>query len=119
MTRNFTDKEKEYLRIASRFLKEVGLYDLWIRYLYDSDSHPTWREKECEEPHQILSWTLFTDFVETHRGDLDLKGYCIYEIFIEYLKKMNTGYPNDDYGILDVDKEKKKVKFRDYLHRWK
>lgn len=116
MTRNFTDKEKEYLRITSRFLKEVGLYDLWIRYLYDSKSKPTWREKECESIKNILSWTLFTDFVEKYRGDLDLRGFCIYEIFCEYVRKMHPEYPvgllSRSVNLLDIDKEGKKIRWK-------
>lgn len=116
MTRNFTDKEKEYLRIASRFLKEVGLYDLWIQYLYTPNSHCSWRDKECENITDILGWTLFTHFVKEHKRRIKLGDWCMFEIFGEYVKKMHPEYdgtfPYFSRNRLDIDTENKKVEWK-------
>ena len=114
---NFSDKKKEYLRITTRFLKEVGLYDLWLKYCYEhSKKYENWLETLDEKItiQEILGDTNFTNFVKGHRK-LDLKGYYIYEIFGEFLLKTNSEYCDelDEYSysinMLDVNIEGKKV----------
>ena len=111
---NFSDKQKEYLRITSRFLKEVRLYDLWLKYCYSKGWALNWIETlDGElEVQDILGKTSFTTFVKKYRK-INLDGYCIYEIFGEYLKKTNSEYSDKLYGksinMLNIDIEGKKV----------
>ena len=111
--------KREYLRLASRFLKEVGLYDLWRQYIYDQHNFMSWLQKsdyqlkECD----ILGCTCFTDYVIAHRPQFKsiLGGYCVYEIYTEYLRKLNPiyedklHYESTSHGMVSVNKEKKKV----------
>jgi hypothetical protein len=113
MTQNFTDEKKEYLRIASRFLKEVGLYDLWIKYCYNTKTSKSWAYEKCRDATDILGKTSFTRWVRDHSSNPELlhileDGICVYELLGEYLFKVDgkVCYWQD---YLDVDIEKKKV----------
>ena len=113
MIRNFTKEKKEYLRIASRFLKEVGLYDLWLKYCYDPNENKNWINKGKLGITDILGCTSFTDYVIRHKPQIDVNGYCIFEIFGEYVLKMHPEYgymvSDESYDMLTVDKEGKKI----------
>lgn len=121
MMSNFSSQTKEYLRISSRFLKEVGLYDLWIRYCYDPKKSKTWVDKDLLLHKElkitdILGCTTFTDYVIKHRPKAINKfsySYCIYEVFGEYVKKMHPEY-TDKVGfsstdVVSINEEKKKI----------
>lgn len=114
MTPNFTDEKKEYLRMTSRFLKEVGLYDLWIRYCYSPNTSKSWLYEKCKDATDILGKTCFTTWVKNRSNNKRLcqvlNEMCVYELFGEYLTKMN----NDNKYVgskeyLNIDIEKKKV----------
>ena len=114
---NFSSQTKEYLRIASRFLKEVGLYDLWIRYCYDPTKCKTWVDKEKCGITDILGCTTFTDYVKKHRPKAIKKFfycYCMYEVFGEYVKKMHPEYADkvgcSSRNVVSINKEKKKIR---------
>ena len=113
MIRNFTKEKKEYLRIASRFLKEVGLYDLWLKYCYDPNENKNWVNKEKLGITDILGCTNFTDYVMRHKPQIDVNGYYIFKIFGEYVLKMHPEYgymvSDESYDMLTVDKEGKKI----------
>jgi hypothetical protein len=114
---NFSSQTKEYLRIASRFLKEVGLYDLWIRYCYDPTKCKTWVDKEKCIITDIIGCTTFTDYVIKHRPEAVrnfASVYCLYEVFGEYVNKMHPEYGHvySTRDILYIDKNKKKVRIR-------
>jgi hypothetical protein len=113
MIRNFTKEKKEYLRIASRFLKEVGLYDLWIKYCYDPDQSKNWIKKEKIGITDILRCTNFTYYVIRHKPRIDVNGYRIFEIFGEYVLKMHPEYEymvsDKSYDMLTIDTERKKI----------
>ena len=121
---NFSDKKKEYLRITTRFLKEVGLYDLWRKYCYEHNKkYGNWLETLDEgiTIQEILGDSNFTNFVKGHRK-LDLKGYYIYEIFGEFLLKTNSEYCDevDEHSInmLGINIEGKKVTWNDLENSW-
>ena len=113
---NFSKDKQEYLRITSRFLKEVGLYGLWIKYCYGTRNAMSWVNSEKCSITDILGCTCFTDFVLQHKqknGDT-IYGYCLFEIFGEYVKKMYPNYEelvfDSSKGMVSIDKEKKKIK---------
>lgn len=107
---NFSKNKKEALRIASRFLKEVGLYDLWIRYLYNPDTAKNWIDKSdyIFEYSDILGGTNFTDFVHKHNRDSKFGLFLMYELLECYLAALKK--PSGVCGPVTIDKEKKKVK---------
>jgi len=107
---NFSENKKEALRIASRFLKEVGLYDLWIRYLYNPDTAKNWIDKSdyIFEYSDILGGTNFTDFVHKHKRDSKIGLFLMYELLEYYLAALKK--PSGVCGPVTIDKEKKKVK---------
>ena len=114
MEKIINDKKKEYLRIASRFLKEVGIYDSWIRYCY-RPKHNVWFNK-VNTITDILANTTFTTFLLKEKPHLKkVFGcyYCAYEVFGEYVKKIYPEYENEvneaTRGIVWIDREKKKV----------
>lgn len=112
MTQNFTDEKKEYLRMASRFLKELGLYGLWIRYCYNPKTSKNWLHEKCNDATDILGKTSFTGWVKDYTADKNMirvldNNICIYELFGEYLKKVEQKDVWQDY--LNVDIEKKKI----------
>lgn len=111
----FSEDKKEALRIASRFLKEVGLYDLWIRYCYDLTTNKNWIEEPLRNITDILGKTCFTDYVLKHRASFLLRNvldeYCTYELFGEFVKKEYPQYEIHEYssGVISIDKERKRV----------
>ena len=121
---NYSDKKKEYLRITTRFLKEVGLYNLWVKY-YNTHKmlDDCWIENLQEDLciQDILGNTSFTNFVRRHTH-LRLRGYAIYEIFGEYLRKTKSKYIKevDEYSnnMLNVDVEGKKITWNDLEDSW-
>lgn len=111
---NFSENKKEALRIASRFLKEVGLYDLWIRYLYDPNTAKNWIDKPNYkfEDSDILGGTNFTDFVYKHQRDSKIGvSFLMYELLEYYLAALKR--PSGVCGPVTIDKEKKKVKIHE------
>ncbi len=121
---NYSDKKKEYLRITTRFLKEVGLYDLWVKYCNTHKMvYDCLRENLREDLYiqDILGKTNFTKFVRRHTH-LRLKGYAIYEIFGEYLRKTKSKYIKEVYeysnNMLNVDVEGKKITWNDLENSW-
>ena len=114
MMSNFSKDKKEALRIASRFLKEVGLYDLWIRYCYDHRTSKSWIKKPLRYMTDILGQTCFTEYVRKHKPSFVIpEGYCIYEFLGEYIKKKypeySTKVQNSSRGCVIIDKERKRV----------
>ena len=66
---SISPKKKEAIRIASRFLKEVGLYDLWIKYRYDNATNSSYGLDKWDDRFilsDILGNTGFTRFVRQH-----------------------------------------------------
>lgn len=122
---SISPKKKEAIRIASRFLKEVGLYDLWIKYRYDNATHSSYGLDKRDDRFllsDILGNTGFTRFVRQHDRWKDTcrrNGICIYELLgayinAEYPQYVEEGWePREIYECakshLVVDKEKKKI----------
>lgn len=121
MTQNSINKlliPKEYFRIASRFMKEVGLYYYWMQFLNDKTAKKNWfNETEDYNITSVFGCTHITSYLEKRGIKLPHDVY-LYEVFVDYLREM---HPNllktiDDDSIkftctnlLKVDKEKKKV----------
>jgi hypothetical protein len=111
---NFTDKKKDAFRIASRFIKELGLYDVWLKYLYDPKTTKTWLDKDDEHFYtdDILGCSTFTDYVNDHKLTFKTHGYFMYELLQFYLAALR-----DPKGIcypVKIDNEKKKITLLDY-----
>lgn len=117
---SISPKKKEAIRIASRFLKEVGLYDLWIKYRYDNATHSSYgldKSDDCFILSDILGNTSFTRFVRQHGRWKD--GICTYELLgayinAEYSQYVDEGWEHRGYKYakmhLVIDKKKKKIK---------
>ena len=122
---SISPKKKEAIRIASRFLKEVGLYDLWIKYRYGkAASLPTFGLNKSDDRFtlsDILGNTGFTRFAQQHgrwKGTCYWNDICAYELLgayinIEYPQYVEEGWEPRGYESakmhLVVDKEKKKI----------
>ena len=112
---NFSENKKEALHIASRFLKEVGLYDLWIRYLYDPRTAKSWIDKPNHKfkDSDILRNTQFTNFVYKHKRDSKIgTSFLMCELLEYYLAALKT--PSGVCGPITIDKEKKKIVLHTY-----
>ena len=118
MTQNSIKITKEQLRIASRFLKEVGLYSYWIRYLYSKDRVTNWSDKIGDYYIvDVLGRTQFTDFLKNYGVYLP-SSLCVYEIFALYVCMFYPEIAQSDNRIqcdacshefLSYDIEKKKL----------
>jgi hypothetical protein len=123
---------KEYFKYVNRFLKEVGLYPYWIKFLYFNpkrdtvgefnSAHTIWLEENqlyCKKFSvvNVLGKTNFTDFLKTCYGKRLPDNTCSYELFAAFLSHF---YPSlleyEDLGALEkgdpyliVNKETKKV----------
>ena len=86
---NFTDKKKDAFRIASRFIKELGLYDIWLKYLYDPNTSKSWLDKPDSKffDSDILGCTTFTDYVNEHKPTFKTSGYLMYELLNSITKR--------------------------------
>lgn len=117
---SISPKKKEAMRITSRFLKEVGLYDLWIKYRYDNSTHSSYGLYKRDDRFtlsDILGNTSFTSFAIKH-GRWKYDYICVYELFsayinIEYPQYVEEGLEDRTYESakmhLVIDKEKKKI----------
>ena len=100
-------KNKEYMRIALKFLKELGLFVEWKEYLgsdihtsrstHDPNTH--WSDKF--ELYQVFGQTLFTRFLREKKG-LYIRSsggqeLCVYEAFQAYIGKHHSKH---EYGWL-------------------
>ena len=122
---SISPKKKEAIRIASRFLKEVGLYDLWIKYRYDKANHSLYGLDKGDDRFtlsDILGNTGFTRFVRQHGRWKDTcywNDICAYELLGAYINReypqyIEEGWENSrEYETakmhLVIDKEKKKI----------
>ena len=121
---SISPKKKEAIRIASRFLKEVGLYDLWIKYRYDSATDSSYGLNKPDFNFtltDILGNTGFTSFVRKHGRWKDSwywEDICAYELLgayinAEYPQYVEEGWEHSGYESakmhLMIDKEKKKI----------
>ena len=112
---------KEHLRIVSRFLKEVGLYACWIRFLYSNDKKNTinWGVTTSRTPiEDVLGETNFTAFLdrEFHKR----LPRCVSGLFKAFLLEYHREYFENKYWklqdakdirqFLDIDKDKKKIR---------
>ena len=106
---NFTDKKKDAFRIASRFIKELGLYDIWLKYLYDPNTRKSWLEKTDSnfDDSDILGCTSFTAYVYRHKPKFNTNGYPMCELLAYYLTALNN--PSRVSGPVRINKEKKKI----------
>ena len=111
---NFTDKKKDAFRIASRFIKELGLYDIWLKYLYDPKTSKSWLDRPDSKfiDSDILGCTTFTDYVNEHKPTFKTRGYLMYELLEHYLAALKT--PSGVYSPVTIDNEKKKITLFDY-----
>ena len=107
---------KEYFRIASRFLKEVGLYSYWIEYLYNPKMPKEWYKKnKIYYPQDVLGNTSITDFLKD-RGVSLPDGLCLYETFARYVEEMHPEFKElvrmdaCPSKYITIDKIRKKVK---------
>jgi hypothetical protein len=117
---SISPKKKEAIRIASRFLKEVGLYDLWIKYRYDNASNSSYGLNKSDDRFtlsDILGNTNFTRFVVKH-GRWKCSYICICDILGAYINGEYPQYVDKGWELrgyesakmhLVVDKEEKKI----------
>lgn len=113
---------KEHLRIVSRFLKEVGLYAYWIRFLYSNSKDNTinWKKTTSKTPiEDVLGETNFTSFLEREFHKC-LPTYLSW-LFGAFLLEYHREYLRNDYWklldtkkigkqFLEIDKNKKKIR---------
>lgn len=128
MSRTSTDYcfPKDYFRIVSRFLKEVGLYGYWIRFLHSSPykrirgfngRSTDWNRSDIDySVVNVLGKTNFTDYLKYCCG-VELP-VCTYELLAAFMLEY---YPNHltqkdirdaigEKNYLHIDKERKKTK---------
>ena len=118
---SISPKKKEAIRITSRFLKEVGLYDLWIKYRYrNAASLPSFGLYKSDDRFllsDILGSTNFTSFAIEH-GKWKYDYICVYELFGAYINKKYPQYVEEGWEDrayesakmhLVIDNEKKKI----------
>ena len=112
---------KEHLRIVSRFLKEVGLYAYWIRFLYSNDKNNTinWGNTTSKTPiEDVLGETNFTAFLdrEFHKWLPRCASWLFKAFLLEYHREYlgNNRWELLDAKkigrFLDIDKDKKKIR---------
>lgn len=119
---------KEYFKYVNRFLKEVGLYPHWIKFLYASDHlkgdyfngrHTNWQDEQRKDYTvvDVLGSTNFTDFL----GEIcDIRfpnDICTFELFEAWLSYYYPQFIKEPEGDIDqarellmMDKEKKMTK---------
>ena len=95
------------MRIALKFLKELGLFVIWKEYIISDmhtsratyEPHKHWSDKS--ELHQVFGQTLFTRFLREKKGLYIRSGggqeLCAYEAFQAYIGKYYSQY---GYGFL-------------------
>ena len=118
MTQNSIKVTKEQLRIASRFLKEVGLYSYWLRYLYSEKRVTNWSDRSHKySVVDVLGRTQFTDYLKGYGIEMPW-GMCVYEIFAVYVCMFYPDLALEDDRIkmdacsgeyLEYDIDRKKV----------
>jgi hypothetical protein len=63
-------KKREYYQLATRFLKEIGLYNYWKQFINSHESHISWLRLGGDNisPQDIFGKTNFTEYVMHRRG---------------------------------------------------
>lgn len=128
-TTNYTFP-KEYFKYVNRFLKEVGLYSDWIRFLHFNHErdkvdgydhiHTNWSNRSNYSVVDVLGATNFSDFLKYCRKKQLPEEICSYQLFAAFLYHF---YPSvleaddlhaceDGDPYLIVDKEAKKARIR-------
>lgn len=106
-----------YKKVATRFLKDIGLYSTFLEYVNDPKKHGTfyklsknnWYKKEHVD--MIFGQTMFTAYIEKKiNGKLD---HTITDVFRTYLNKKYPGKftfrrnqfikGEDEYTNIDAD----------------
>ena len=134
MTLNCTNPKleipKEYLRIASRFVKEVGLYHYWMQYLYDPNEIKNWYNPEYLNYNDIsvlFAATNFTTYLSNHGIQLGYGNCFFYEVFVDFVREFYPEYMHTietfstkrrNTNLLIVNREKKEIKLI-YFSKWK
>ena len=105
-----SEKKREALRLTARFLKELGLYDVWLKYLYDPKTSKSWMDKDDEHFYadDILGCSTFTDYANDHKPTFETHGYLMYELLQFYLAALRDP-TNKSWSIVKIDDEKKKI----------
>lgn len=110
---------KEHFRIASRFMKEVGLYYYWMQYLNNAKTYKNWynRNHRFSPIYHVFGGTQISRFLKERGVKLPYSGMLLYELFSRYVVEMHPEYTNRDVldnacsqKFLEIDKEKKKIK---------
>ena len=123
---------KEYFKYINRFLKEVGLYPMWIKFLHTSPyrakngftgrntdwcPNATNAYKKKWRLVDVLGSTNFTDFLKDYYRIVFPNHVCTFELFEVWMMYWYpgilgeiTGSPEDAMPLLRMDKEKKKTK---------
>lgn len=91
---------REYMRLAIRFLNDLGLLKAWGDYIEDRKENPRFEEhhrsrhwSNKEKLRSVFGETKFTEYLEVHHN-IAFKSYqCAYEVFETYCKLLNReGY---------------------------
>jgi len=117
-----SEKKREALRLTARFLKELGLYDVWLKYLYNPKTSKSWMDKPDSIffDSDILGCTTFTDYVNDHKPTFETHGYLMYELLQFYLAALRD--PNRSCAIVKIDNERKKITLTDFkmtINTWR
>lgn len=117
-----SEKKREALRLTARFLKELGLYDVWLKYLYDPKTSKSWMDKDDRHFYadDILGCSKFTDYVNDHKPTFKTHGYLMYELLQFYLAALRD--PNRSCVIVKIDNERKKITLTDFkmpINTWR
>lgn len=122
---------KEYFKYVNRFLKEVGLYSEWIRFLYFNpkngvpgcrSAHTNWTTKGKYSLVDVLGSTNFTDFLRLCCDKKLPDDICSFELFAAFLYHFYPSVLTQDEEFmvtngsfihyLIVNQEVKKVRIR-------
>lgn len=117
---------KEHFKYINRFLKEVGLYPMWIKFLHTSPyrakngfegRHTDWFPNTTRNAVDVLGSTNFTDFLKYFYGITFSNSICVFELFEAWMMYWYPGVIDrakgcieDAIELLEFDKEKKKTK---------
>ena len=107
-----TDEENR--KIALRFLKEMGLFSAWKKYVRKKDSIDTtnWFKTKNARIISIFGRTTFTLFIRKKYGIIIPNIICISDMFRQYVSEttdIDVVCPHINPNVFSVDKLSKTI----------